>query len=497
MHRCLPFVLVLAACDPSGDPVDEPGEDPAALVDDVDDVDDESDEPAAAAEPAPAREPAASPTPADSNATTAIERIREVRAASAEPPVQTRVAERAMMLYAEPSYSASFRGKIPHGDAFTIVEMPTDLPKDPECKGDGWARVGTSAWACLESTRVEKKAKPRVLPGFAKGQLTPFFHARVRRKGKDGNVPEAPRWASRTALANGDPPIDHLVVDHDYAFIRRVRSSHGTLLLDKNNRVVKEADVRRLEPSPFAGRDLVARPLPELPEGAALAWPLVWPFVPVMSEQDPESKVIAKLPLHGEFFVQGEPVRRRGVEWLAVVGENGGWVNAEDVRRWIPAPRSDVIADDEVWIDVELDQQTLGVYIGDELVFVTMIASGNHKHATPRGLFRIYTKMAIADMDSQPGDEEQYAVEGVPWAQFFYKRYGLHGTFWHNRFGRRTSHGCVNLSAKDAAYVWQMTTPHVQPGWSIAFGHIEDQGTVVRVRKLADLDIPDRRAWRE
>ena len=207
--------------------------------------------------------------------------------------------------------------------------------------------------------------------------------------------------------------------------------------------------------------------------------------------------MVAKLPLHGEFFAQGEPVRRRGVEWLSVVSETGGWVAAEDVRRWIPAPRPDGVADDEIWIDVELDQQTLGVYIGDELVFVTMIASGNHKHATPRGLFRIYTKMAIADMDSQATDEEQYAVEGVPWAQFFYKRIGLHGTFWHNRFGRRTSHGCVNLSAKDAAYVWHMTTPHVQPGWAVAFGHVEDQGTVVRVRKLSEIDVPDRRAWRD
>jgi hypothetical protein len=201
--------------------------------------------------------------------------------------------------------------------------------------------------------------------------------------------------------------------------------------------------------------------------------------------------------LHTEFFVQGEPVRRRGIEWLAVTGDRPGWVDADEVRRWLPAPKPDVIADDELWIDVELDQQTLGVYVGSELLFVTMIASGNHKHATPRGLFRIYTKMAIADMDSQPGDEEAYAVEGVPWAQFFYKRYGLHGTFWHNRFGRRTSHGCVNLSAKDAALVWSMTTPRVLPGWAIGFGHAEDQGTVVRIRKLADVDVPDRRAWRD
>jgi hypothetical protein len=496
MHRSLPLLLVLVACDPSGDPAesaaDPDGEDPAALDLEEDDVSEGQE-----IEPAAAPERSASAAARESSATTALERVREVRAVVAEPVASMRVTERAMMLYAAPSYTAAFRGKLPHGEAFAVVEIPADRPEDPQCKGEGWARVGTSAWACLESTREQKKARPRMLPLLAKGQLTPYFHARVRRKDKDGNVPLAPRWASRSALANGEPPIDHLVVDHDYAFTRRVRSSQGTLLVDRQNHVVREADVRRLEPSAFAGRDLIAKPLPDLPEGGSLAWPLVWPFVPVRAEQDPESKMVAKLPLHGEFFVQGEPVRRRGVEWLSVVSDTGGWVDAEDVRRWIPAPRPDGVEDDEIWIDVELDQQTLGVYIGDELVFVTMIASGNHKHATPRGLFRIYTKMAISDMDSQADDEEQYAVEGVPWAQFFYKRIGLHGTFWHNRFGRRTSHGCVNLSAKDAAYVWQMTTPHVHPGWSIAFGHAEDQGTVVRVRKLAEIEVPDRRAWRD
>jgi lipoprotein-anchoring transpeptidase ErfK/SrfK len=489
MPRSLPLFLILAACDPSGEAGEGPAGAPGNVDVDVDVVDVD-----APKDPRPEITPRA-------KARTALERALQVHSGTDEPIASVRVAERAMMLYAEPKYSAAFRGKIPHGEAFAVFE--TIEGGDPECRAPtpgqgngGWARVGASAFACLESTR-EDDGTPRVLPGRAKGQLTPFFHARVRRKDKSGNIPLAPRWASRSALDAGAEPIDHLVADHDYAFTRRVRSRHGTLLVDKDRRVVREADVRKLEPSPFAGRDVVARPLTDLPEGGALAWTLLWPFVAVRGAQDPEAEIVSKIQLHTEFYVQGEPVRRRGIDWLAVAGEHPGWVDADEVRRWIPAPRPDDVADDELWIDVELDQQTLGVHVGDELVFVTMIASGNHKHATPRGLFRIYTKMAIADMDSQPGDEEQYAVEGVPWAQFFYKRYGLHGTFWHNRFGRRTSHGCVNLSAKDAALVFSMTTPRVLPGWSIGFGHAEDQGTVVRIRKLADIDVIDRRAWRE
>ena len=156
--------------------------------------------------------------------------------------------------------------------------------------------------------------------------------------------------------------------------------------------------MRRLEPSTFAGRDVVARPLPA--GDATIAWSVTWPFATVRAEQDPESAVVARLPLQTELYVRGETVRRRGLEWIAVVGEQPGWVDADEVRRWIAALRPAVVGEAELWIDVELEQQTLGVYVGDELLFVTMIASGNHKHATPRGLFRIYTKMAIADMDS-------------------------------------------------------------------------------------------------
>jgi lipoprotein-anchoring transpeptidase ErfK/SrfK len=28
---------------------------------------------------------------------------------------------------------------------------------------------------------------------------------------------------------------------------------------------------------------------------------------------------------------------------------------------------------------------------------------------------------------------------------YFYQGYGLHGAPWHNNFGHRMSHGCVNL----------------------------------------------------
>ncbi|HWB75836.1 MAG TPA: L,D-transpeptidase, partial [Nannocystaceae bacterium] len=405
-------------------------------------------------------------------------------AGEATPPLELRRSDRAAMIYAEPRFGAAFRGKLPHGGSFAIYEK---LSADAECRGDGWARVGPGAFACLEHTSATKQ-KPRELPRLAKGQLTPHFYARISRKTKKGEAPAPGRWKSYASLAAGEEPIDVLVIDHDYAFERRRPSRLGTLLVDSNRRVVRESEVRRLEPSTFAGRDVVANPLPE---DKRLAWSLSWPYAPIRAEPSVDAKIVGRSPMQGELFVADEIVQKRGVTWIATT-EPEGWIDAEEIRRWFPAAPPEDIGKDELWIDVELDQQTLAVMLGDTPLFVTMIASGNHKHPTPRGLYRIKSKMSTSTMDSQAGDDEAYSVESVPWAQFFHGRYGLHGTFWHNRFGRRTSHGCVNLSAKDAALVYEMTTPDQLPGWSMSFSHAEDLGTVVRVRKL-DLPVVDKR----
>lgn len=480
--------LTLPACD-RGAAADEGATDASEGV---------SEAPSIAERPAEARDDAA-PTIAappeqpgaidpHHGARTALERARQVQIQALPQPREIRRAERAMMVYGAPRFDAPFRGKIDHGERFAVY----DAAEGPACRGPGWARIGAGAYACLERTRIDR-GTPRELPVLARGQLTPYFYARLRRKGSAAEPPAAPRWASRRALAAGEPPVDHLVPEHDYAFEQRRPSPHGPLLVDARRRVVREADVRRLEPSAFAGRDVVARPLPAT---GMLAWSLVWPHATARAEPDPEGARVEVFEHQRELFVTGEVVRRRGVDWVEAVarddGSPGGWIDTDEVRWWIAAARPPGVGDDELWIDVELEQQTLGVLVGDAPIFLTMIASGKSDHATPTGVFRIRSKMALSDMDSLPGDEEAYAVEGVPWAQFFHKRYGLHGTFWHNRFGRRTSHGCVNLSAHDAALVFAMTRPDPLPGWSMAFHHDEEPGTVVRVRKGLRMP-PDRR----
>jgi lipoprotein-anchoring transpeptidase ErfK/SrfK len=52
-----------------------------------------------------------------------------------------------------------------------------------------------------------------------------------------------------------------------------------------------------------------------------------------------------------------------------------------------------------------------------------------------------------------PG-ESFYYLEDVPWVLYFDQARSLHGTYWHNRFGTPTSHGCVNMSIADARWFY-------------------------------------------
>ncbi|MBW1904329.1 MAG: L,D-transpeptidase [Deltaproteobacteria bacterium] len=75
-----------------------------------------------------------------------------------------------------------------------------------------------------------------------------------------------------------------------------------------------------------------------------------------------------------------------------------------------------------------------------------------------------------------------YSIQDVPWVQFFKGSYGFHAAFWHNDFGHRRSHGCINLSPQDARYLFQFTQPILPPGWNAILPIAEDHPTTVQVR---------------
>jgi hypothetical protein len=167
------------------------------------------------------------------------------------------------------------------------------------------------------------------------------------------------------------------------------------------------------------------------------------------------------------------------------------WMRARDLARARLAPPPVETGGEsatERWIDVDLAQQTLVAYEGSKPVFATIVSTGKgaprSEFATHPGVHRIWVKIFTTKMDNLEKEdvEKHYALEDVPWVQFFDKAIALHGVFWHRNFGRIHSHGCVNLAPIDARWLYAFTSPHLPSGWAAVYPTKSEPGTVVRVR---------------
>ena len=76
-----------------------------------------------------------------------------------------------------------------------------------------------------------------------------------------------------------------------------------------------------------------------------------------------------------------------------------------------------------------------------------------------------------------------YSIEAVPYVMYFHKSYAVHGAFWHENFGVKMSHGCINMAPLDAKYVFFHTDPPVRQGWQGAWSSDERVGSLVVVHE--------------
>jgi hypothetical protein len=109
------------------------------------------------------------------------------------------------------------------------------------------------------------------------------------------------------------------------------------------------------------------------------------------------------------------------------------------------------------WFAVDLYEQVLVAYEEDTPVFATLISSGLPDWETNEGTFTTWARIANAPMSGAEGQEDFYSLENVPWTLYFDDDISLHGTYWHDGFGYRHSHGCVNMTVTDAHWAFQWT----------------------------------------
>jgi L,D-transpeptidase catalytic domain len=338
-----------------------------------------------------------------------------------------------------------------------------------------WIEIQPRGWVC--ESHLEPSARPPdgvELPRVARGQLVP---------GEYGKVASKARILTWTGTkVTGERALAGSAMVRRYGDEVVIRGAPHWRI--GPNQFVRSKQIDPYVPSSWHGTRLGDDTGLVLPIGFALADKLPQGAVPIYPAPDANKKA-ADLP------------RRTVVQLLETAAGpddrpaayrigDGQWLRAADVRvaaRSAPPP---TLLADERWIDIDLDRQVLVAYEGELPVYATLVSSGKKKTPTETGIFRVWIKFAETDMSGQMTGEEAYSVSTVPWTQYYAKDLALHTTYWHDRLGQARSHGCVNLAPTDARFLYFWSTPDLPVGWSMAYGVVEQPGSMVRVRSAAD-----------
>jgi hypothetical protein len=110
------------------------------------------------------------------------------------------------------------------------------------------------------------------------------------------------------------------------------------------------------------------------------------------------------------------------------------------------------------WIEVDLTNQRLRAWQGNQMVYSAVIASGRPLTPTLPGTFQVYSKLRYDNMAGWTPDRGSYSLPNVPHVLYYDRGYAIHGTYWHAEFGRVQSAGCVNLAPADAAWIYDFAS---------------------------------------
>lgn len=131
------------------------------------------------------------------------------------------------------------------------------------------------------------------------------------------------------------------------------------------------------------------------------------------------------------------------------------------------------------WIEVDLSEQKLRAWEDSKLILESLVSSGKWA-PTPTGEFTIWSKLKYTKMEGgKKGTGTYYYLPNVPYTMYFYKGYGLHGTYWHNNFGQPMSHGCINLPSGVAQQLFFWANPPVPAGKNMISSSKANPGTKV------------------
>jgi hypothetical protein len=239
------------------------------------------------------------------------------------------------------------------------------------------------------------------------------------------------------------------VIDAGFNFVT-TQGTQGTWTMINPDQWVATESLRQVLPSTFSGV-LLNEPL---------AYPMGWILQTTVPSRTPGAEPLdADLPLiRYQKISIFESIEVDEWRWYLVGADQ--WVHQTKIAKVLPVERTEAI-ETERWISVDLYEQVLIAYEGSVPVFATLISSGLEQWPTNEGVFRVYVRYPRAIMSGAYGQPDFYYLEEVPWTMYFDNDIGLHGTYWHDGFGYRHSHGCVNLSITDAEWLYAWSSSEI------------------------------------
>ncbi len=274
------------------------------------------------------------------------------------------------------------------------------------------------------------------------------------------NMQEIARFAFRRIVggaatlydAPGGNPIGQIAEGFNYVTVTGVS---GDWVQVNEGQWMPASQLAVVRPSEFTGVYLDGK----------LEYPMAWVLIPTYPSPYPgapgdQARPVIPRYTRVNIFASAEV---NGWQWYLIGPE--AWIIQTSVARVTFVERPPQVKGR--WFAVDLYEQVLVAYEEDTPVFATLISSGLEDWPTNEGIFKVWSRQTNGHMSGAEGQTDFYSLENVPWVMYFDNAISLHGTYWHDGFGYRHSHGCVNMSITDAhwAFNWSLDggyeTPYV------------------------------------
>jgi lipoprotein-anchoring transpeptidase ErfK/SrfK len=198
-----------------------------------------------------------------------------------------------------------------------------------------------------------------------------------------------------------------------------------------------------------------------LPEEMPTEYTVAWSLVNMYPSPEPGAEPSEQFDFIYRYTVLNlyASVTINNERWYQIASDQ--WVHQFRVSKVQPLTEIPEGVTTERWVSIDLYEQNLVAYEGTTPVFSTLIASGLPRWPTYEGLFNIYYRNPREYMSWGTVGDDFYSLEEVPWTMFFDEGRALHGAYWHDGFGYRRSHGCVNMSITDAKWLYDWVADYM------------------------------------